>query len=237
MTTQATTARLTEEQDLLQRSTKKSKRGRDSTVITPRMATDEVIQETPLSVGLIRDRRYQRRGGNQPSTRQQGPVRHQGETMNNSTRHFETSSRYAMLEGLEENEELVPQELACTPPINQVMNTNLPWIRTNQHTKKTTEQPRSKESATRVSFVQEQARYTQSPNRGGIGVEEAVVGLQNRLHQKWKIQSLEVRIVANRSQVQWFVMSTTNRNPLTWKTLNTNSRRTPRRRKDLHKPS
>nr|GMC63017.1 uncharacterized protein LOC109179535 isoform X2 [Ipomoea batatas] len=202
MTTPATTARSTEEQDLLQRSTKKSKRGRDSTVITPRMATDEVIQEIPLSAGLMspesahwrtpvetpnqawrkndykgnfgswmlvskRDRRYQMRGGNQSSARQQGPVRHQGETMNKSARRFETSSRYAILEGLEENEESVPQELACTPPINQVMNTNLPWIRTNQHTKKTTEQPRSKESASRVSFVQEQARYTHSPNRGG----------------------------------------------------------------------
>nr|GMC57896.1 uncharacterized protein LOC109179535 isoform X2 [Ipomoea batatas] len=220
MTTPATTARSTEEQDLLQRSTKKSKRGRDSTVKNPRMATDEVIQETPLSAGLMslesahwrtpvetpnqawrkrlsghgglagnrppkkpendykgnfgswmlvskRDRRYQMRGGNQSSARQQGPVRHQGETMNKSARRFETSSRYAILEGLEENEESVPQELACTPPINQVMNTNLPWIRTNQHTKKTTEQPRSKESASRVSFVQEQARYTHSPNRGG----------------------------------------------------------------------
>nr|GMC60628.1 uncharacterized protein LOC109169367 [Ipomoea batatas] len=177
MTTPAMTARSTEEQDLLQRSTKKSKRGHDSTVITPRMATDEVIQETPLSAGLM----------SPESAHWRTPV----ETLNQAWRSKEqrnfdedeagleipnerrepifrstTGSRETSRPG-EENEESVPQELACTPPINQVMNTNLPWIRTNQHTKKTTEQPRSKESASRVSFVQEQARYTHSPNRGG----------------------------------------------------------------------
>lgn len=114
-----------------------------------------------------RDRRGQRRGGSMQGAGYRGPGIRQATPRNADTGHLETSSRFAMLDGLEEeNEAGLLEEPAEFPIDNQITKVSLPSIRTNQNPQKTTEVQRTRERKLRVNFQQNEDRQTQTAVRG-----------------------------------------------------------------------
>nr|GLL29628.1 uncharacterized protein LOC109192823 [Ipomoea trifida] len=160
----AATARSPEDEDLLQRSTKKTKRPRGSKETLGQSPLAETSQEAAFFAGLKSpdSTQWHRRGQRKMDNRTPGAGARggtQAQKFNTNSGNLETGSRFAALEQLIEPDETQTLEgnrptIIDTNPIR-----NLPNIRTNNH-------PRSQFDR-RPNDRSQQGRQPQPTNRGG----------------------------------------------------------------------